>query len=206
MIYCLFEQSGTFKKIAQSYGYCAIDVDLENRFCETDLQIDLFAAIDKLPNGFLANITPNDLILAFYPCTWFCDFNMLLLTGKAVQMKNWSDEKKAEYIKDRKAAQTAAITRLKKLIEYCKANIIPLVIENPVSHYIIEQLGNYTIAHKRSTYGDFYDKRTLYYCYNCNINIAKLKPIYETPTMRITKARGIWRSLMSPTYAENLFR
>lgn len=29
MVYCLFEQSGTFKNFFQSKGYEAIDVDLE---------------------------------------------------------------------------------------------------------------------------------------------------------------------------------
>lgn len=206
MIYCLFEQSGTFKNIFKSKGYDAIDIDIENQFDNTDLQIDLFAAIEKLPNGYLGNITSDDLIIAFFPCTWFCDNNMLLFSGKAYQMHNWTDEQKTEYIHKRRHERIKAFTLLQKLIRHCNKYKIPLIVENPVSHYLISTLGKYTIAHRRDKYGDVLQKRTMYYCYNCTINENKMTKYDNKVTGNNvqTKLRGINRSLISSNYAANL--
>ena len=46
-VWCLFEQSGTFKNEFKKLGYDAVDVDIQNNFGETDYQIDIFAEIDK---------------------------------------------------------------------------------------------------------------------------------------------------------------
>lgn len=206
MIYCLFEQSGTFKRAFERAGQKAVDIDIEDQFSCTDLQCDLFKAILKLPNGFLSDITSDDLIFAFFPCTWFCDNNMLLFSGKAYQMRNWTKEQKADYTKQRRKDRIYAYYTLLKLIRHCKKHHIPLIIENPVSHYLISTLGKYTIAHRRDRYGDNLQKRTMYYCYNCTINESKLK-VYDnkvTGNNVQTKLRGINRSLMSDTYADNI--
>ena len=44
-VFCLFEQSGTFKNEFKKLGYEAFDYDIQNEFGETDYQIDLFAEI-----------------------------------------------------------------------------------------------------------------------------------------------------------------
>lgn len=207
MIYCLFEQSGTFKNEFIKAGYDAIDIDIENQFSCTDLQIDLFKAINKLPNGVLSDITSDDMIIAFFPCTWFCDNNMLLFSGKAYQMRDWTQQQKAEYIHKRRKERIYAFTTLQKLIRHCKKYHIPLIVENPVSHYLIKVLGKYTIAHRRDRYGDKYQKRTMYYCYNCTINESKLK-LYNNKVTgnKIQKVRGIERSMISAEYAANLIQ
>lgn len=205
-VYCLFEQSGTFKNIFLAHGINAIDIDIENQFGQTDLQIDLFAAINKLPCGYLSEITSDDLIIAFYPCTWFSDNNMLLFNGTSYSMRNWTDEQKAEYIHKRRHDRVIAFQTLIKLIRHCKLHKIPLIVENPVSHYLIHTLGKYTIAHRRDRYGDCLQKRTMYYCYNCTINESKLH-IYDnhvTENNVQRKLRGIQRSLISSNYAANL--
>lgn len=46
-VYCLFEQSGTFKNEFKKLGYEAEDYDIQNEFGETDHVIDLFAEIEK---------------------------------------------------------------------------------------------------------------------------------------------------------------
>ena len=88
MIYhCLFEQSGTFKNVLKSHGHQAFDYDILNNYGQTDFQIDLFKEIE---NEYL-NLTENkniktifsvmekekDFIIAFFPCTHFCDANQL---------------------------------------------------------------------------------------------------------------------------------
>ena len=205
MVYCLFEQSGTFKNIFKSKGIDAIDIDIENKFGQTDLIIDLFAAIKKLPDGFLSDITSNDLIIAFFPCTWFSDNNMLLFNGTSYSMRNWTAEQKRTYIIKRRHDRIIAYQTLIKLIRHCKLHKIPLIVENPVSHYLIHTLGQYTIAHRRDRYGDKLQKRTMYYCYNCTINENKLS-VYNNKVSgnKVQKLRGINRSLMSREYAENI--
>lgn len=50
-VFCLFEQSGTFKKAFMAQGIAAEDYDILNDFGETDHQVDLFAEIDKAYDG-----------------------------------------------------------------------------------------------------------------------------------------------------------
>ena len=69
-IHCFFEQSGTFKNEFKKLGYKAEDYDILNDFGETDNQIDLFSEIEKAyggANSVFDKISPDDLIMAFFP-------------------------------------------------------------------------------------------------------------------------------------------
>lgn len=73
-VHCLFEQSGTFKKEFIKLGVNAEDYDINNDFGETDHVIDLFSEIEKAYKDELSifdDISPNDLIIAFFPCIRF---------------------------------------------------------------------------------------------------------------------------------------
>ena len=99
-VHCLFEQSGTFKKEFQKLGICAEDYDIKNDFGETDHQIDLFAEIDNAYDGkpsIFDEIKPEDLILAFFPCTRFEDQVKLWFVGNGYSQRTWDDAKKIEY-------------------------------------------------------------------------------------------------------------
>ena len=50
-VWCMFEQSGTFKNEFKKLGYDAVDMDIQNNFGETDYVIDLFAEIEKAYGG-----------------------------------------------------------------------------------------------------------------------------------------------------------
>ena len=100
MVYCMFEQSGTFKNEFKRLGMDAIDLDILNDFGETDRQIDLFAEIERGYDGepsIFDEITHEDLIMAFFPCTRFECMVPLMTRGEQLQMKNWSNEKKLEH-------------------------------------------------------------------------------------------------------------
>ncbi len=67
-VFCLFEQSGTFKGEFQKLGYDAKDYDIQNEFGQTDNICDLFAEIERAYNGetsLFDSISAEDLILAF---------------------------------------------------------------------------------------------------------------------------------------------
>ena len=44
-VYCLFEQSGTFKNEFKKLGYEAYDCDILNDYMQTDFKMDLFEEI-----------------------------------------------------------------------------------------------------------------------------------------------------------------
>lgn len=74
-VHCFFEQSGTFKRAFMEFGIPAEDYDIQNNFGETDHVIDLFAEIEKAYAGegsIFDTITKDDLIMAFFPCIYFC--------------------------------------------------------------------------------------------------------------------------------------
>lgn len=98
--YCLFEQSGTFKKEFIKLGVDAEDFDILNDFGETEHIVDLFAEIDKAYDGkqsLFDEIKSTDLILAFFPCTRFETKIELGFRGQMTQCKNWTDIQKLEY-------------------------------------------------------------------------------------------------------------
>ena len=99
-VYCLFEQSGTFKNEFRKLGIDAEDYDILDDFGQTDNQIDLFAEIDKAYEGepsIFDEIDSMDLILAFYPCTRFQAKIPLGFRGQLPQQKKWDDIKKLKY-------------------------------------------------------------------------------------------------------------
>ena len=46
-VWCMFEQSGTFKNEFKKLGIDAVDLDIQNNFGETDYVIDLFGEINR---------------------------------------------------------------------------------------------------------------------------------------------------------------
>ena len=99
-VYCLFEQSGTYKNIFRQNGIPAEDYDILNEFGQTDHICDLFAEIEKAYKGeksIFDGINKNDLVFAFFPCTRFESKIPLSFRGQATQQKNWTDIQKLEY-------------------------------------------------------------------------------------------------------------
>ena len=99
-VFCLFEQSGTFKNAFRDLGIEAEDYDILNDFGQTDHQVDLFEEIEKAyqnkPSLF-DEIKEMDLCLAFFPCTRFEAKVPLGFRGQSTQQKSWTDIQKLEY-------------------------------------------------------------------------------------------------------------
>ena len=98
--FCLFEQSGTWKNEFRKLGIEAEDYDIRNDFGETDHVVDLFAEIEKAYDrepSLFDEIGPEDLAVAFFPCTRFEAQVSMWFNGNHHSAASWPDEKKLEY-------------------------------------------------------------------------------------------------------------
>lgn len=209
---CLFEQSGTFKHAFERAGHTAIDIDISDKFGETNMICDIFDQLD----GYIENydfmieaFIKSDLIIAFFPCTWFSNFNTLIWSRKWRNFKYdmfKTEQDITDYINARRAKYDRAVRCLFKLIELCERFEKPLIIENPVSTEIIKLLGVPTYTdNNRSLHGDNFKKPTAYYCYECHIHPLDIIP-REINKNVLAENKGINRSLINPVYADNFVK
>lgn len=135
-VHCFFEQSGTFKNEFKKIGFSAFDYDIQNDYGQTDFVMDLFLEIEKCFNGgesVFDTIKTNDLIIAFFPCTFFCcmsqmSFNYNYKNYKLLQVHEIT-EKMIERAKNREKF----FIILLKLVSIVKERGFKMVIENPWS-------------------------------------------------------------------------
>lgn len=96
-VFCLFEQSGTFKNEFLKLGIPAEDFDISNDFGQTDHVVDLFGEIENAYEGqssLFDDIGSDDLVLAFFPCTRFEAKIPLNFRGQLPQYLKYTDEEK----------------------------------------------------------------------------------------------------------------
>ena len=211
VVHCLFEQSGTFRDVFRNKGYEAYCYDIENKFNETDYQIDLFNEIEK---GYLNeksifdNMNENDLIFAFFPCTWFSVQNDLFWSRTSYTFKTWNEKKIDEYIAKRERERDYVYKMLLKFIEIIKIKKIKTVIENPyTNNYLLTQKEikqpDIIIMNRRDL-SDHFIKPTMFYFYNLEPTYFANHTIVKKHDLKIvSKTHGIDRSLISPEFAYN---
>lgn len=174
-IHILFEQSGTFKNVFLNEGFKAIDYDIENNFGETDVVVDIFTEIDNYftigqPTIF-DDMEDKDLIMAFFPCTYFCRDNVLFFTAKSHNMRNKNMVEKLCTIEDREFKRAIYYVKLLQLCKIAESRGLRLIIENPYStnHYLYNNFPYKpsVIYYDRRRYGDAYRKPTQFFFINC---------------------------------------
>lgn len=217
-VHCLFEQSGTFKNEFKQLGICAEDYDILNDFGQTDHICDLFEEIDKAYEGkpsIFDNISPEDLIMAFYPCTRFEDQVLLWMRGDNYSQRNWSAEKCVEYSMRLHDELNHLYTHFCKLVLISIRGGHRLIVENPYStqHYLQRYfpIKPALIDKDRTQDGDYYKKPTQFWFINCTpeANLV-FEPIEDTPNCTIVRAdrtniaganEKVKRSMIHPQYA-----
>ena len=219
-VWCLFEQSGTFKNEFKKLGYEAVDVDIQNNFGETDYQIDIFSEIEKAYKGeasIFDNISKDGLIMAFFPCIYFCDAKTLSFKG----VSNFFSKKPLHEIMQwnieaAKERERFFIT-LMKLVKAVSERGLRMIIENPWNvsgeTYLQRNFIKPTIIDKnRSLRGDYFVKPTAYWYINCintiQYSIQQNKAVKivnkEKDVRKIKKGQcSEARSLIHPNYARN---
>ena len=213
MYHLFFEQSGTFKKALEKKGFSALDYDIENRFHETDIVIDLFAEIKRAffyESSIFDIITPGDTIIAFFPCVRFESQFCLIASCNASQYKDLKPLEKLKMNTESMESLNYFITILNMFVSVCIRKKIPLIIENPYGKPgLLRQYWPFkpqVVIADRRKYGDKFPKPTAFWFFNCEPNDNPLfEPLCEVKEggKAISEtAYGIERSVIAPEFAD----
>lgn len=215
--HCFFEQSGTFKRAFQSLGIAAKDYDIQNQYGQTDWQGDLFNEIDLAYMGepsVFDGIEQNDLIIAFFPCIYFCETNMMYFCGTNNNMRKLTPAEKIVEIIYRADLRNDFYKRILRLFYVCEVRRLRLIVENPYNaHHYLRFNFPYipaVIDMNRRLRGDYVKKPTQYFFLNCEpagkVSIQLDKKQEYTRNRHAAKNAGVCssdRSMISDDYAHN---
>lgn len=215
-VHCLFEQSGTFKQEFIKLGITAEDYDIQNNFGMTDHRVDLFKAIEDAYDGrqsLFDNITPGDLIMAFFPCIYFCQQNATYFDGTNWNWKDKDARFKSDNILLRSRERQRFYEIALMMFTVCDTRGMRLIVENPfdTKHFLHNNFPYKPtmIDRNRQLRGDYFKKPTQYWFVNCEPTSGKS---YQEPKEKknINALSGHTgshcdedRSLISPDYARN---
>lgn len=217
-VHCFFEQSGTFKNEFIKLGIQAEDYDIQNNFGQTDHVIDLFAEIEKAYAGgesIFDTITPDGLILAFFPCIYFCQMSQYAQSLNYINYRSLTEVEAIEKILERQRKRQEYLATLTKFVKVCLERSLRMIFENPVTGSF---LNNYflkpptIIDRNRMLRGDYFVKPTGYWFWNCEptdgltIQADKVQRKHNEAESRWTAQSGLCneeRSMISPDYARN---
>ena len=220
--HCLFEQSGTFRNEFRKLGIEAYDYDILNNYGQTDFQIDLFAEIEKSYGGgrsVFDNMTQEDLVLAFFPCTRFEAKIPLTFRGEAFQMKNYTDKQKLEVSMKLHEELHRNYMLISEMVLIALDKGLRMVIENPYTspHYLTTYwcIKPKIIDKNRRDNGDYMKKPTQYWFINFdpkfNLVFEPIDYVEKRTCNHITsktgeKSRAETRSEIHPQYASRFIR
>lgn len=216
-VHCFFEQSGTFKNEFIKLGIPAEDYDIQNNFGQTDHTDDLFKAIEDAYDGkpsLFDNITKDDLILAFFPCIYFCAFSQIAFNWNNINYRKKTIKEATDEILARSANREYYFRTAVKMLTIAKECGLRLIMENPWSEQTFLKTNFVvppTIVDKnRMLRGDYFVKPTAYWFINAEpTNGFTYQQDKQKKTIRSTKASakaGLCseeRSMISPDYARN---
>lgn len=216
-VHCLFEQSGTFKNEFIKLGIPAEDYDIQNNYAQTDHVIDLFKEIEKAydnQSSIFDQIGGDDLIMAFFPCIYFCESNTINFNLSAGPYKKLNLSDKIDVILTRSENRLHYYKLLIKLFGVVLLKDLKMIVENPYStqSYLYNNflMPPSVIDHNRQLRGDYFKKPTQYWFIGLSPTFGRS---YQEPKekriIRKTKSAnspGICseeRSKISPDYARN---
>jgi len=217
-VHCFFEQSGTFKNEFIKLGIPAEDYDIQDNFGQTDHTDDLFKAIedayDEKPSLF-DSITPDDLIVAFFPCIYFTGFtNPRYYTLENNNYVNLSTKEKFDAMISRSRNRQKFFELILKLTGVCVTRGLRLIIENPYSsaHYLNNNFLKKpsVFDHDRTRRGDYFKKPTGFWFFNCEPEDGFTHQQSTVKKTVMSSKSGVSagicseeRSMISPDYARN---
>lgn len=207
--HCFFEQSGVFRDEFKKMGVLAKDYDIDDIFGETDWRGDLFAQIERAYSGarsILDKVKPNDLVMAFFPCTYFCGYNEMYFCGTNYNYQQLTKPEVLDKIMERAQLRHEYYITLLKFCHIIESRNLRAIIENP---YNAHHYWRFNFPYKpavidmnRRVRGDFFKKPTQYLFINC-LPADKVSTQIDKPMEYVMEREGIERSLISPDYAHN---
>lgn len=160
------------------------------------------------------DITKDDLIVAFFPCIYFCATSQMAFSWGCTNYRKKTTKEKTDAIlqraKDREVFYALAV----KMLAVAQMKGLRLIMENPWSEQTYLK-ANFIKAPDlvdmdRTKRGDYYTKPTAYWYINCTpTNGKSIQPAKEHKTIMKTKGAsraGLCsedRSMISPDYARN---
>lgn len=216
-VHCFFEQSGTFKNEFIKLGIPAEDYDIQNNFGQTDHTDDLFKAIEDAYDGkpsLFDNITKDDLILAFFPCIYFCATSQMAFFWTYVNYRKKTTKEASDEILARSANSEHFFRLAVKMLSVAKERGLRLIMENPWSEQTFLK-ANFVapptmVDKNRMLRGDYYVKPTAYWFINAEPtngftrqNDKEKKTIMDAKGASRAGLCSEERSMISPDYARN---
>lgn len=207
--HCLFEQSGTFKKEFQRLGIPAMDYDIADDFGETDVLCDLFTQIERAYSGkpsFFDFMLPDNIIIAFFPCTYFCGNNTMFFDGTNKAWKGLSQVERLDKIIARAEERERMYVLLLKLCAIVERRQLRMIVENP---YNAHHYWRFNFPYKpavidmnRRLRGDYFPKPTQFLFVNCTPS-GKSSVQLDKAAKFVCNVNKVERSMISPDYARN---
>ena len=164
------------------------------------------------------NISQDDLILAFFPCTRFEARVPLWFRGEAQQQKNWTIFQKLDYSMKLHDELHEFYLLISKLVYVAKKKGLRMVIENPYMqpHYLTTYwcLRPTLIDKDRTQNGDYYQKPTQYWFINFephqNLVFEPIDYVEKQVISKVKKKDELsvktQRSMIHPQYANRFIR
>lgn len=216
-VHCFFEQSGTFKNEFIKLGIPAEDYDIQNNFGQTDHIVDLFSEIDAAYDGrpsVFDRVAKTDLVLAFFPCIYFCALSQMAMYFGCVNYRAMSAKEKADAILKRSQNREAFFRLAVKMFAVAMGGGIRLIMENPWSEqtFLKENfvMPPALVDMDRTRRGDYFRKPTAYWFLNCEPTHGETitpnrnrKRVQETRPSSTAGVCSEERSMIAPQYAHN---
>ena len=211
-VHLLFEQSGTFKKAFREKGIKAYDYDKQDLFTETDKQVDLFLEISKASYGavsIFSRMGEDDLVIAFFPCTYFSDQSQLNSRGDSSAIKDWTLQEKLQHSMADMGTRRDYYRKLCQLCLIALERNFKLIIENPLGKCgFLRQyfpVKTKVIIKDRRTLGDTLQKPTHFFFVNCKpeFHLQMECDLKIKNGKAIEQLHGFDRSRISPNFAKN---
>lgn len=159
-------------------------------------------------------IKKTDLIIAFFPCIYFCENNAMYFKGVHNNLKTQSEYNKTKIIIQRAKDREYFYEKILKLYGVVNKIGTRLIIENPFSplHFLVNNFPAEpaVIDKNRMERGDYFVKPTQYWFINCSPtrgftyqNDKQQKIINKAARGKQAGLCSEERSLISPDYARN---
>lgn len=208
-VHLLFEQSGIFTTEFRLLGFRAISYDICDDFGQTDNKIDIFKQIYRASekrSSMFDNMSPDDLLIAFFPCTYFSSMNYTFFQGINAKWKGLTQLEKLKRIEGRAIARQYYYMTLLKLLQLVEDRSLRLIVENPYKdNYLVRNLPYKPVVElNRRIRGDVYTKPTMYYFINCEpSHLCTIQLNKPKKYIKYTNGDTLERSIISADYARN---